>query len=127
MNPKVTLIGRIGKAPEAMGTGMRMRVATSDRFKNEKTGQWEDKNQSWWTVKAWKSLAEQSKHVLKVGQEVIITGTIAEDKWTDSTGEARTSYDITADSIAVTTHTLNKTSSPTQTENTLVDGENPWA
>jgi single-stranded DNA-binding protein len=41
MNPKVTVVGRIGADPEAIGTsGVRMRVVTNDRIKNPQTGAW---------------------------------------------------------------------------------------
>lgn len=133
MNPKITIVGRIGHTPEAVGTnGLRFRVATNDRVKNDATGAWEDKNTSWWTVKAWRTLAEQSKAVLKKGQEVIIVGTIYEENWTDSSGQKRTSFEINADTIAVTTHSLTKdnpnvVSVPKEkliTKNDSVD--NPW-
>ena len=90
-NPTVTIVGRIGQDPEAIGSnGLRLRVATNDRVKNDSTGEWEDKNTSWWTVKAWKSLAEQSKLTLKKGMEVTITGKIYEETWTDKeTGKNR--------------------------------------
>jgi single-strand DNA-binding protein len=120
MNPKVTLVGRIGTAPEPIGSGIRMRVATSDRFKNPETNAWEDKNTSWWTVKAWKNLAELSKTTLKKGQEVIITGTIMEDSWVDSAGVTKTSYEITADSIGITVHSLSKEAP------VVSDEEDPW-
>ena len=108
-NPFISFTGRIGQEPEAIGsTGVRLRVATSDRIKNDETGQWEDKNTSWWTVKAWKSLAEQSKLTLKKGMEVTITGKIYEETWTDKEGQKRTSVEINADTIAVTTFTLSK-------------------
>ena len=106
-NPTITIIGRIGTSPEPIGSGLRFRVATSDRVKNEATGEWEDRNTSWWTIKAWKNLAEKSKSVSK-GQEVIISGKICEESWTDQSGVKKTSYEITADNIAVTTHTLAK-------------------
>jgi single-strand DNA-binding protein len=108
-NPTVTIVGRIGQDPEAIGsTGLRLRVATNDRVKNDSTGEWEDKNTSWWTVKAWKRLAEQSIDVLKKGQEVIIVGKVYEENWTDREGTKRTSYEINAESIAVTTFSLAK-------------------
>lgn len=108
-NPTVTIVGRIGQDPEAIGsTGLRLRVATNDRVKNDSTGEWEDKNTSWWTVKAWKRLAEQSMGVLKKGQEVIIVGKVYEENWTDKEGTKRTSYEINAESIAVTTFSLGK-------------------
>ena len=109
MNPVITIVGRIGQEPEAVGSnGLRLRVATNDRVKNDATGEWEDKNTSWWTVKAWKRLAEQSKDVLKKGQEVIIVGKVYEENWTDKEGTKRTSYEINAESIAVTTFSLAK-------------------
>ena len=108
-NPTVTIVGRIGQDPEAIGSnGLRLRVATNDRVKNDSTGEWEDKNTSWWTVKAWKRLAEQSMDVLKKGQEVIIVGKVYEENWTDREGTKRTSYEINAESIAVTTFSLSK-------------------
>ena len=109
MNPVITIVGRIGQDPEAIGSnGLRLRVATNDRVKNDSTGEWEDKNTSWWTVKAWKRLAEQSIDILKKGQEVIIVGKVYEENWTDKEGTKRTSYEINADSIAVTTFSLSK-------------------
>ena len=123
MNPKITLVGRVGQNPESMGSGVRFRVVTNDSSKND-AGKWEDKNTSWWTVKAWRSLAQQAQ-ILKKGQEVIITGTIAEDNWTDSSGNKRSSYEITADNIAVTTFTLTKDSdAPVQIPS---DENDPWA
>jgi len=109
MNPKVTVVGRIGTDPEAIGTsGVRMRVVTNDRVKNPQTNAWEDRDTSWWTVKAWKTLAEQAKATLKKGQEVIIVGTIYQESWTDSAGVTKTSYEINAESLALTMHSLTR-------------------
>lgn len=108
-NPMITIVGRVGSEPETVGSnGLRFRVATNDRVKNDTTGEWEDKNTSWWTVKAWRTLAEQSKSVIKKGMEVIIVGKIFEDTWTDKDGVKRSSYEINADSISVTAYTLSK-------------------
>ena len=108
-NPIITIVGRVGSEPESVGSnGLRFRVATNDRIKNDVTGKWEDKNTSWWTVKAWRTLAEQSKSVIKKGMEVIIVGKIYEESWTDKEGTSRTSYEINADSISVTAYTLSK-------------------
>jgi single-strand DNA-binding protein len=109
MNPKITLVGRLGKDPEAVGqSGAKFTVATKDRVKNDKTGAWEDRDTSWWTVKAWKTLGQQAMTTLKKGQEVVIVGTIYQENWTDSNGNNRSSYEVSAESIAVTTHTLAK-------------------
>lgn len=108
-NPIITIVGRVGSDPEVVGSnGLRFRVATNDRVKNDTTGAWEDKNTSWWTIKAWRTLAEQSKSVIRKGMEVTIVGKIYEESWTDKDGIKRSSYEINADSISVTTHTLSK-------------------
>ena len=108
-NPTITIVGRVGQDPVKLnGGGVRLRIVSNDSVKNESTGKWDDKNTSWWTVKAWKSLAEQAVAVLKKGQEVIIVGKIYEENWTDKDGNTRTSYDINADSIAVSTWSLSK-------------------
>ena len=116
-NPIITIVGRVGSEPETVGSnGLRFRVATNDRVKNDVTGEWEDKNTSWWTVKAWRTLAEQSKSVIKKGMEVIIVGKIYEDTWTDKDGVKRSSYEINADSISVTAYTLSKDKAPNNSD-----------
>ncbi|NBP55661.1 single-stranded DNA-binding protein [bacterium] len=110
LNPKITLVGRIGQEPEAIGTGIRFRMATNDRVKNA-NGDWEDRDTSWFTVKAWKTLAEHSKNNLKKGNEVIVVGVMREENWTDNEGKKRTSFEVVAESIGVTTKTLNKNTS----------------
>ena len=112
-NPIITIVGRVGSEPEAVGSnGLRFRVATNDRVKNDATGEWEDKNTSWWTIKAWRTLAAQSKTVIKKGMEVIIVGKIYEENWTDKDGVKRSSYEINAESISVTAYTLSKDKTP---------------
>lgn len=125
MNPKITIVGRLGKDPEAIGqSGARFTVATKDRVKNEKTGQWEDRDTSWWTVKAWKALADQVKQTLKKGQEIMVTGTISQDVWTDSSGQTKKSYEVTADSIGLTAYTLSKNTMSNQSVAT--NSSDPW-
>ena len=108
-NPTITIVGRVGQDPIKLnGGGIRLRVVSNDRVKNDATGNWDDKNTSWWTVKAWKSLAEQAVNTIKKGQEVVIMGKIYEETWTDKEGNNRTTYEVNADTIAVTTYSLNK-------------------
>ena len=108
-NPTITIVGRVGQDPVKLnGGGVRLRIVSNDRVKNDLTGNWEDKDTSWWTVKAWKTLAEQSYSTLKKGQEVVIMGKIYEETWTDKEGNSRTTYEVNADTIAVTTYSLSK-------------------
>ena len=113
-NPTITIVGRVGQDPVKLnGGGVRLRIVSNDRVKNDLTGNWEDKDTSWWTVKAWKNLAEQAVATLKKGQEVVIVGKIYEETWKDKEGNSRTSYDVNADTIAVTTWSLSKNESST--------------
>ena len=108
-NPTITIVGRVGQEPVKLnGGGIRLRVVSNDRVKNDLTGNWDDKDTSWWTVKAWKSLAEQASSILKKGQEVVIMGKIYEETWTDKEGNSRTTYEVNAETIAVTAYSLSK-------------------
>ena len=108
-NPTITIVGRVGQEPVKLnGGGLRLRVVSNDRVKNDATGNWDDKDTSWWTVKAWKSLAEQASSILKKGQEVVIMGKIYEETWTDKEGNSRTTYEVNAETIAVTAYSLSK-------------------
>lgn len=124
MNPKVTLVGRLGADPEAIGSsnGIRLSVVTSDRVKTD--AGWEDRDTSWWTVKAWKALADQVKQTLKKGQEIMVTGTMSQDVWTDSSGQTKKSYEITADSVGLTAYTLSKNTMSNQSVAT--NSSDPW-
>jgi single-stranded DNA-binding protein len=62
-------------------------------------------------------LAEQTVATLKKGQEVVIVGKIYEETWKDKEGNNRTSYDINADTIAVTTWSLSKKESTPSFDN----------
>lgn len=107
-NPKVILTGRIGQNPEpfANNKGLRLRVATNDRVKNDTTGEWENGKASWFTVKLWGRQADLGS-VLRKGQEITVVGTITEETWVDKqTNANRSTYEITADSVAVTTLSL---------------------
>lgn len=108
-NPTITLVGRLGQDPAPVGdSGLRLRLVTNDRVKNDVTGNYEDSQTSWWTIKVWGKLAEQARNSIKKGQELTITGKIYEDVWTDKTGTSRSTYEVRADSIAVTTFSLSR-------------------
>lgn len=110
-NALISFTGTLGQEPVAVGSGgLRLRVAVNNRAKNPNTGEWEDKQSSWYTVKVWNNLAEQSKKILKKGVEVSITGEIYEENWTDSNGQQRNSYEVKANTIAVTPFGISKLS-----------------
>lgn len=108
-NPTITLVGRLGQDPVAIGeNGLRLRLVTNDRVKNEETGKYEDAATSWWTIKVWGRLVDQTRNSIKKGQELTIVGKIYEENWTDKTGTNRSSYEIRAENISVSTYSINK-------------------
>jgi len=122
MNLYGTVVGRLGTDPERIGsTGVRFRLSSSDRVKNEQ-GQWEDRDQTWTTVKVWGKNAEHVLSTLKKGQEVIVMGTMAEDTWTDKEGNKRSTYELKADHIGATVFTLSKSSALSVGS----EANNPW-
>lgn len=122
MNPEITLVGRLGTDPEKIGDkGVRLRIVTSDRVKNA-TGEWVDKDTSWWTVKLWNRAAEQAFATIKKGQEVMVRGTIYQDTWTDKDGSNRSTYEVRGDFIGVTSYSLSKNAPAMATSST----EDPW-
>lgn len=122
MNLYGTIVGRLGADPEKIGsTGARFSVSSKDRYKNE-NGEWEDRDQTWTSVKVWGKNAEYVLSTLKKGQEVIVVGTMCDDSWTDKDGNKRTSYEFKADHIGATVFTLSKNSVAT----TQVSANDPW-
>lgn len=114
-NPTITLVGRLGQDPSPIGdTGLRLRVVTHDRVKNEETGKYEDSATSWWTEKLWGKFADQARYTIKKGQEITLTGTIYESTWVDKSGNNRSEHEIKVykqmegHCVAVTSYTLQK-------------------
>jgi single-strand DNA-binding protein len=107
-NPTVVLTGKLIQYPAAAGSGIRLRIATSDRIKNNDTEEWSDGPTSWWTVKAWGKLAEDYKNVLKKGQEITVTGTIYEEVRQEDNIIKSKSYIIKADTLSIGTLLQNK-------------------
>lgn len=105
MSTAVTLTGRLTADPElrfsASGSPVaRFSVVTSRRFKNDKTGEWEDRDTSFWDCVAFGQLAENVAESLTRGTAVIVTGRAAQRTWETKEGEKRRSIEVTADEVA---------------------------
>lgn len=108
-NAHISFTGTLGQDPVILSNGgLRLRVAVNERAKNPTTGEWEDKYSSWYTVKVWGALADSSKKLLKKGIEVTITGDIYEETWTTDTGDKRSSYEVRANTLAITPFGISK-------------------
>lgn len=73
------------------------RVATtSRRFRNN---QWEDGNTTWYSVRAWRRLADNVAESIKRGDPVVVHGRLEADVWTKEDGTTNTQLVITATSV----------------------------
>lgn len=105
MSTPVTLRGRLTRDPEiryaASGTPVAtFAVVTSRRVKDAQTGEWSDKDTTFWDCVAFGQIAENAAESLEKGTAVIVTGNAAVEEWTGRDGEARKSMKVTVEDIA---------------------------
>lgn len=96
---RVTLIGHLGQDPEMtkFDSGKvltRMRMATSDSYKDAKGEKVEDTQ--WHDIKVWGKSGETAAKYLKKGSEVAIEGRINHSQFEDKEGNKRTKTEIVA-------------------------------
>jgi single-strand DNA-binding protein len=102
---QVFLTGRLATDPElryTSGAGgsafVRLRVAENRRFRN-RAGEWQEES-SFYTVKAWDTLAENVAESLSKGDRVVVTGEQVQETWTDRDGNQRDEFVVRATEIA---------------------------
>lgn len=98
---KVILIGNLGADPEmkTMPSGVsmaRLRIATTDAWKDKATGQKQEKTE-WHTVVCFDGLAGICERYLTKGKQVYIEGALSTRTWEDKdTGQKRYATEIKA-------------------------------
>ena len=100
---KVMLIGNLGKDPEvrhtASGTAVAtFSIATSERFKNKQTNEWEKKTE-WHNIVLWDKQATLAGQYLTKGSTIYIEGRLQTRKWQDRDGADRYSTEITVSEL----------------------------
>ena len=101
---KVILIGNLGKAPEirTLETGVvvcRFPLATSEKYKNRKTGE-KTSHTEWHNIVLWRRLAEVAEKYLNKGDKILIEGRIRSRSWEDKeSGQMRFITEILADQM----------------------------
>lgn len=100
---RAQLIGRLGKDVEirytSSGTAVAsMTIATSEKFKNKQSGEWEEKTE-WHRVTLWGKLAEIAGQYLAKGSMVFIEGRLTTRKWQDKEGNDRYTTEIVGTSM----------------------------
>jgi single-strand DNA-binding protein len=100
------------------------RVATTSRkFRNDR---WEDGTTTWYSIRAWRRLADNVHASIKRGDPVVVHGRLEADVWTKEDGTTNTQLVVTATSVG---HDLSRGTAvftkPARPE--PVNPADPWA
>lgn len=87
MKTQLTVRGNVATAPRRVVTDsgvviVEFRLAATERYFNRQTQEWEDGNTSWYTVSAFRHLAENIFRSFSVGDPVIVSGRLTIKLWT---------------------------------------------
>jgi single-strand DNA-binding protein len=101
---QIVVVGNLVDDPELRYTPngaavAKLRVAVTPRFRDQTTGEWKDADSSFFTVNAWRTLAENTAESLTRGSNVIIVGRLKQRSWETQEGEKRSVVEIEADEI----------------------------
>lgn len=96
---RVTLIGHLGQDPEMtkFDSGKvltKMRMATSDSYKDAKGEKVEDTQ--WHDIQVWGKPGETASKYLKKGSELAVEGRIKHSQFEDKEGNKRTKTEVVA-------------------------------
>ena len=86
MKTQLTVRGNVATAPRRVVTDAGMvivefRLAATERYFNRQTQEWEDGTTSWYTVSAFRRLAENVFRSFSVGDPVIVSGKLTIKQW----------------------------------------------
>lgn len=105
--PTLTGVGRLTEDPSLRFTPsgkavVTVRLAFSDRRKNESTGAWEDGDKAFIDASVWGDEAEHIAESLQRGHEVLVSGKFKQREYTTKDGEKRTVYELAFATVAPT-------------------------
>lgn len=95
---KVILIGNLGSEPESSGAAVKIRLATSESFKDKQSGAITERTE-WHKVTFFGKLGEIVKQYLTKGSKVYIEGSLRTSKYQDKDGADRYSTEIIANTM----------------------------
>jgi single-strand DNA-binding protein len=101
----VTLTGYVTAEPKMWRTARTqtpvasVRVGSTPRRLDRGTGEWQDGETSYYTIKCWRRLAENVHGSLRKGDMIIVRGKISTRTWVDDQQRTRTEMQVEADSV----------------------------
>lgn len=96
-----SIAGNLTADPELRYTGSgrpvaSLRIACSERVKNQESGKWEDGPVSFYTVTAWGNLGEHCVETLQRGDRIVAEGRWTSQVWEDKDGVKQERIVLTA-------------------------------
>lgn len=103
MSDTITIVGNVATTPENKRTqsGLSIttfRVASSQRRFDRATAAWTETGTNWYTVSAFRGLADHAFQSLRLGERVVLTGRLRLRQWDNGTKQG-TSADVEVDAI----------------------------
>jgi single-strand DNA-binding protein len=95
----VTAEPRFWQRTETRAPLATIRVGSTPRRLNRETGEWQDGEPSYYTVKCWRRLAENVHGSLRKGDMVLVRGKVSTRRWLDDQQQVRTEVQIEADTV----------------------------
>src|SRR5690625_4208410 len=100
----ITIVGNLADDPELRFTQngvavANIRVAVNRRFRNNQTGQWDERLDGFFTVNVWRDQAENVAESLKRGDRVLVTGRLVSRSFETQNQETRWVTEIEADEV----------------------------
>jgi single-strand DNA-binding protein len=96
---KVILVGNLGRDPEVRHTQnnqkiVHLAIATSERWKDRQSGDTRERTEWHRVVIFNENLAEIAERYLRKGSPVYLEGTLQTRKWTDPSGQERSTTEV---------------------------------
>lgn len=118
---KVLLIGRLTRDPEVryLPSGMQVTtfsLAVNRRFK-DKVGNWQEETY-FFDIESFGGLAERLGRQLSKGNQILLEGSLRQDKWENQAGEKRSKIKIVAQRVAL----LSKPTQPDSNQKPSYEG-----
>ena len=113
---KVILIGRLGSKPEYKqfpngGTKAKLSLATSETWRDKKTGEKKAKTQ-WHRVILWNKVADIAEQYLDTGSQVYIEGKLENAEYQDQQGQTKKITEVVVNGFGGSMQMLDSKSQP---------------
>ncbi|UOR02946.1 single-stranded DNA-binding protein [Leucobacter allii] len=103
MSTALSIIGTVATEPRLITTSTRtvfcsFRVASNDRWYDREKAEWVDGATNWFTVNAFRTLAEHTLKSVQIGDRVVVSGRLRIRSW-ETDERSGTTAEVEADGI----------------------------